>query len=111
MLPAINQISVVLLFSDVPDADTVNGRSLVQAGTVDFYRLVNDDEQVELEPFLTLFGDRDLSRFGSSVIVRRVVTYLFFINYHNIDTCNNFTKFRPIEILCFQILTFRARIF
>jgi len=50
------------------DADTINGRDLIQTGVVHFYS-ITDSGIVDSESLLTLNGNRDLSRFGSDVLL------------------------------------------
>ena len=60
------------LVSGVPDADTINGRDLIQAGVVNFYPI--RDEVLDLTtPLVTLYGNRDFGRFGGQVIVSLLV--------------------------------------
>jgi hypothetical protein len=61
----VNVIVVTSLTQDVPDP--IDEDDLTQAGVVHFYQISSD--QVDPTAIFTLFGDKDLGRFGSDVIV------------------------------------------
>jgi len=67
-----DDVNDVLIVSSITagkeDADTITGRDLIQAGVVQFYP-ISDAGIVDSESLLTLTGNRDLSRFGSDVLL------------------------------------------